>query len=326
MLAVAVLAAGLAWRGVVQTTPRHRSVIAHETGVETSPQVAASTTRIGHATPSAQPAAAADSLRGTDIDGAVHVDASGRVIADRDLRRLFDYFLGRLGERTPDTIRTELQNWLAANCSPQAAAEALDGFDRYAALQRDSAALAHDGDMLAATAEARALRRARLGPQVADAWFGDDERYLDYTLAQRELASNTKLDPVERAKRQEELDSSLDPQRRDLRLQSEAAALAVQQSLDYANSGIDAGSRLRERAALYGQEAAERLAAMDQRQQEWQHRLADFTAQREQLLNDKSLNAAQRSQRLDALLAARFDENERRRVEALARNGLLPIP
>ena len=45
------------------------------------------------------------SLRDSEPDGAVTLDANGRVIVSRELRRLFDYFLSALGERDVAAIR-----------------------------------------------------------------------------------------------------------------------------------------------------------------------------------------------------------------------------
>src|SRR5260221_12570780 len=65
-----------------------------------------------------------DSLRGTQVDGVVHLDANGQPLADRDLRRMFDYFLTRLGERDAVAIRGDLAAYLRGALHLDAAAQA----------------------------------------------------------------------------------------------------------------------------------------------------------------------------------------------------------
>jgi lipase chaperone LimK len=66
-----------------------------------------------------------------------------------------------------------------------------------------------------------------------------------------------------------------------------------------------------------------RLAELDQQEASWQLRLRAYTQARDQLFADRSLVPQQRELRLARLLDD-FTEAERRRVRALADEGLLP--
>ncbi|WP_187308492.1 lipase secretion chaperone [Lysobacter antibioticus] len=270
--------------------------------------------------------ARADSLRDTEVDGGVRVDARGRPQPDRELRRLFDYFLSRTGEQSPEAIRVALIAHLQPHLAADALATVLAWFDAYVALERDSVAAGHEArDMEAAVARVRSLRRERLGAELAQAWYGEEERAYDDALARRRLLADRSLDEATRARRVAELDARLDPQWQAERAQGLELDSAVRQSRAFEARRVDAATRYAEREALYGREAAQRLAQLDARKAQWQDRLRRYAAQRQRVLADTALSDSQRRQRMASLLQG-FDANERRRVDALARNGLLPGP
>lgn len=267
----------------------------------------------------------ADSLRGSDVDGGVRLDADGRVAPDRELRRLFDYFLSRLGERDPAQIRADLLAWLQTQ--PQLAAsvrsDVLNLFDRYVELQRASAALGRSDDIAADLKRLSELRRRELGEALAQAWFGEDEAYAASTLERLALARDTTLDAATRAQRQAEIDARLDPQQSEARAASTDYQLALAQTEQLAADRASAAQRAQQRTELWGADAASRLAQLDEQELSWQLRLRSYAHAREQLFADGALAPAQRAQRLERLLEG-FSEAERRRVLALAEEGLLP--
>lgn len=267
----------------------------------------------------------ADSLRGSEVDGGVRLDAAGRVAPDRELRRLFDYFLSRLGERDPAQIRADLLAWLQTQPQLDAAArsEVLNLFDRYVELQRASAALGRSDDLAADLKRLSELRRRELGAALAQAWFGEEEAYAANTLQRLALARDTTLDAATRAQRQADLDAQLDPQQRQTRADSTDYQLAVAQSEQLAADRASAAQRAQQRTELWGADAALRLAQLDEQELSWQLRLRAYARAREQLFADRALAPAQREQRLERLLEG-FSETERRRVLALAEEGLLP--
>lgn len=266
-----------------------------------------------------------DSLRGTDVDGGVRLDANGRLVADRELRRLFDYFLARLGERSPEQIRADLLAWLQTQ--PQldatARAEVTRLFDRYVELQRASAALGRSSDLRADLQRLRELRKRELGIELARTWFGEEQDYAEQTLARLALASDASLDAQTRAQRLAELDRQQDPQQRAAREASTDFQLAVAQSEQLAATDASAQQRAQQRRELWGEEAAVRLAELDQQEASWQLRLSAYAQAREHLFADRGLTPQQREIRLERLLGD-FSEAERRRVLTLADYGLLP--
>lgn len=275
--------------------------------------------------PQAVPVAREDSLRGTVVDGAVRVDAQGRVVRDRDLRRAFDYFLTRLGERSPERIREDLVDWLQRQPQLDAAAraEALALFDRYVELQRAAASLPQSGDLRSDLQRLHELRVRELGTELAQTWFGADEAYAAHTLARIETARDASLDDATRQRRLADLEAQLDPAQRAMRDDSIAFQQAVADSGEFEIEAVAAQRRAEQRRQRWGEDAAVRLAELDQQEASWQLRLRAYAQAREHLFADRALAPAQREQRLARLLDD-FSDAERRRVLALAEDGLLP--
>lgn len=267
--------------------------------------------------------AVADSLRDTEVDGIIRLDARGQPLPDRELRRLFDYFLARSGERSTEDIRSALRSHLQTRVPTQALATALAWFDAYLMLEYDSAAIARsERDSAQAFARVRALRRERLGTALADAWYAEEERDIELAGARRRLLAERGLSEEERQRRLRELDA-LQPQRAELQAQTAQLDGALRQNREFERAGTDPAARYAAREAQYGAPAAQRLAELDRNREQWHLRLRSYAAQRQQVLADQALSQEQRRQRLNALLA-RFDANEQRRVDALTRNGMLP--
>lgn len=152
-------------------------------------------------------------LRGAAWDGALQVDAAGRVVPDLGLRRLFDHALAEVGERSDAALRARLAEHLARH-GPRVAAEAVGLFDRYVAYLRalDNAALSTLDDAEARHARAVALRRAWLGERMAEGFFAAEEARAAHGLARRALVADERLDAAERQRRLEALDATLPPE------------------------------------------------------------------------------------------------------------------
>lgn len=269
--------------------------------------------------PHAAATSAGDSLRGTAVDGALTLNAAGKAVPDRAMRRLFDYFLTRLGERSPATIRDDLRRHLQPRVGAAALAQVLAWFDAYVALERESAALDTGRDLRADLERRRDLRRRRLGATVAQAWYGEEERRLEHAIARRALLHDRRLTPAQRAVRLHELDAAYGLAADPTRTESDTVARAMRQSAQFEAQGAEPERRYVEREAAFGPEAAQRLAELDQRRAQWNRRVAVYRAGRERVLADRSLDAAQRQARLATLLAP-FDARERLRIEALTRD------
>lgn len=269
---------------------------------------------------------ATSSLRGAEIDGEVWLDAAGRLVPDLGLRRLFDQLLSLRGELDPGSIRRLLADLVSRRHGDSVAREVLAVYDRYidylAAVA--DARLGAIADLHERHARARALRREHLGESLAAAFFAADEALAEHTLARIEIARDRSLDAEVRAARLAALDAEAPAAIREARRDATLADLLAEQERQFDALAIDPDTRTAERAALFGVDAAARLAAVDAAEAAWQRRLADYARVTAAIRSDGRLDAAGRAAALEAELARRFDDAEQRRVRSLEAAGLLP--
>lgn len=265
---------------------------------------------------------ARSSLRGSEVDGGLSVDAAGRVVPDMAMRRLFDYHLSLIGERDPAQIRQLLQTYLQQHHGATQAAEALAYFDRYAAYLKRLAdaridALASPQDRFDKTV---ALRRELLGEALATAFFADEEALGRLTLARMRIAGDTTLSADEKARRLAALDADAGYAQRQ---EADTASLVAAQDGELARTHADPRQRAEAREALWGKDAAERLAKLDEERARWDARVADYLQARARIDADPRLSEAARAQARAALRAQRFDATEQRRIVSLEAIGQL---
>lgn len=314
----AALAAGLWW--VSRSTPTGREVPA------TARTDASAQADAGAAPGTGRDAATnpltVGSLRGTEVDGEVRFAADGSVIPDAGLRRLFDYFLSTMGETDAAGVRGLLRTYLQSRFDVTRTERVLAVFDRYVAYQRAlmDAPGARSSDPAERFAEARRLRRSLLGEAMAEGFFAEEEALAELSLKRRDIVA----DPALSAERKRALLDALDREAGyDARADAEVADLAARQAEDIERRGLDATQRQAERSALWGQEAAERLAALDAQQADWDARVLRYIEARNRLLQDPQLAPAQRTMEIAALRARIFTAPEQRRIAALEEIGQL---
>jgi len=177
------------------------------------------------------------SLRGTDLDGSWGVDGQGRFQPTLALRRRFDQLLTLAGETPVEQITAFVEHDVRELAGGYAAGAVLDAWQRYLELQRHAwRSTAQPGDrasMAAALAERQQVRRRILGPELAQAFFADDEAQLQALIqgtapppeAQTTRIERTQLGPEALARLQAEEAAWADWQRRFDAARSEIQAL-----------------------------------------------------------------------------------------------------
>lgn len=278
------------------------------------------------ATPSAQARVTPElpaSLAGSEFDGSIELDASGQLRLTPALRRLFDYALSSIGERSIEEIRALLSAQLDLLTSADGKRQAMAAFERYVHyLQTVDQAAARLAAMplqqrLQAMME---LRRQQLGGAMADAFFGDEEAYQRFTLERQALAENAALSTEERAARERDLltelpESVREPYLAQLRTEADLADSAA---IDTLASGADERHRLR--SERFGEEAAARMELLDRERAAWDALVSAYRAERARV---QSLDTAARQAALDAWLQRNFDDAEQRRIRSLEGIGEL---
>jgi lipase chaperone LimK len=263
------------------------------------------------------------SLRGTDVAGALPVDARGHLRVVPAVLELFDWFLAASGEEPLAVILARLDAEIGARLGPPADREARALLERYLAYREAARALAESvGGAVPLERRfqlVRELRRARFGAADAEALFGAEEARIQIDLERRRVALDDALTERERAERLASLDAELPDAVRETR---EAVLVAArlreeERALREQGAGVAEIEALRERRV--GPAAARRLAALDHDREAFASRLADNRGERDAhhertLDDDAAPDEAHAAQRAEHIAAP-----ERVRIEALDR-------
>lgn len=309
------LALGLCWRGAASGGAADAASTATPGAQETA--AAAPTATTAGVDP-----LLTGSLRGTEVDGEVRFDDAGLPVADAGLRRFFDYHLSLIGELDIAGIRARLRQTLAARFDPARIERVMAYFDRYVAYQEAlaRAAIGNDPDPARRLDAAKRLRREVLGEAMAEGFFAEEEALAELSLRRMRIAA----DPALGADAKREALRALDEEAGyDARAAAELAQLAAEQAADIERRKLTPAQRDAERAALWGPEAAQRLAALDAEQANWDARVRDYAAARARIDRDPRLDAAARAQAVARLRAQMFAPNEQRRIASLEAVGQL---
>ncbi len=290
------------------------------------PQRAVAVSATAPSAPSADPAlagvAAWPSLSGVAMPAGPEADAAGNLRLTRALRTYFDYFLSArhdaggidaLDALVHDDIRRQVpqpaagQAWqlwrryvaCLAEIQPEAARKPLAGADGMLDAQQVQ--------QLRALLTQRHAARQRWLPEVAQAWFGDEQAYDEAMLARLEIAAQPGLDDAQRRQRLAEVDAALPEPVRAAR-EASARPRAISQTIaDLQAAGRttqDIGAAL---AQAYGAEVAQRYQQQAQAEQSWQQRYDDYAARRAQIEAFAGLSEQDRRQQLDTLRRQAFD-------------------
>jgi len=264
----------------------------------------------------------AGSLEGTDVAGALLVDANGNFVATADALDMFEYFFSATGEETTEQIVARIRNEIDKRLGAPADQQARAFLDRYLLYRERGIAMGVGGETEGAELRAgfeklRSLRREIFGEETARALFGDEEAQAEISISQREIAADPDLSDEEKAARIEELYNQLPEPLRKAHEQTMAVLnLRRDEEILREHGGDDAAIRAL-RVERFGEAAADRLEALDRENAAWDARLQDFHSERDRIIADKSLSAAAKDAAIAHLLQDRFDERERIRVTAI---------
>jgi lipase chaperone LimK len=266
------------------------------------------------------------SLRDTVTDGDVSIGFGGHLKPDLALRRLFDYYLTLNGETDLTSIRVLLQrDLLHRRLAEPMVDEVMQTFDDYIRYQQSAANLASrpDLDLKAQLAQLQALREQILGDSVAKAFYSIENAQQALLLQRLALESNRDLSPTQKSLRLQTLDAAMPMAEREARTEASVGQLVQQQTALLDDAHADPATRHAERADVWGDTVANRLAVLDQQRAQWQARLDVYSSQRERIQHNDDLDGAARQTALQKLLQSSFHGTEQLQVQAMARSGVL---
>ena len=240
------------------------------------------------------------SYQGTQPDGAIHLDENGNVIIDKDLKRLFDYYLSAIGELPLDQMRKYLQEFASEQLTPEQLEQLLQYFDQYHNyLTQADVFFENMGDGLSLQEKMQllsAFRLEQLGLTMSDAFFADEQNYIEYVLTDRNS------------------DEMIEQQLAWLQAENQATAFqdVVIENQQFINENTNPTEVYQYRVEQYGQEAADRLSQLDQQRAQWQSVVDTYVEQRQQIDNQQSALSLEQ-------LHSNYTAQEIRRLQALWR-------
>lgn len=265
------------------------------------------------------------SLEGTRPDGEIKVTAGDALVIDAELRRMFDYYLSAVGEKSLDAIRAETERELERTLQPGAAGEAKRLLARYMDYKRDLVDVEKNpklagGAVGAVRARFHAIQEARarfFSAKESQALFGFDDAYDLDAVARLEITQDKLLTNAQKQEKIAALDAALPPALREAR-DAPLKVVKLEESVQKMRTqGASEDDIYRMRATALSPEAASRLAEVDLEETTWKNRIASYLAERNRL-NATIVNLPE-TDRLSAvrqLREARFTIDEQKRLPA----------
>ena len=164
----------------------------------------------------------AQTLEGTEIDGALKTDATGQLILDQEVRDFFDYFLSTADEIGPEASIAEIRRYVSQYLPEPGRTQAQELFTSYLKYKRFELNIEQtpisqdqlsDVDTLSILKSSfdrmKAERRNLFTSEQHQALFGLEENYQDYTLASLEILADQHTNDAQKRASIEELQAQL---------------------------------------------------------------------------------------------------------------------
>ena len=268
------------------------------------------------------PFAFVKSMQGTQPDGTLSTSGES-VVADAELRHLFDYYLGAIGEKGLAQIRAEIELQLTHQLPPAALPGAKQLLERYIAyktalldLEKNPLQPGNANPLRARLVAMRQVRERYFSPKEISGMWGADDAYDDDAVARWEIMQDPHLSAEEKRARLAKVDAAMPPALRAEREAPLKVAMEEDKAKQMRAAGAGEDEIYRMRAATFSPEAAARMAAVDQENTQWKNRISDYLDQRGKVLSDTTLSDAGRQAAVQQLRDARFSTNEQKRLGA----------
>ena len=231
------------------------------------------------------------SLEGTTPSGDWCVTTDQKLKPCKGLRGRFEYYILGLGEGgvTIGDIRGLIADESKREHGDTLSGEIMAIFDKYWTLRvydwKNNFVQNDRSTWLPVFEEQRSVRRQILGQPWADAFFSEDEKHFQDYYAQLESGLPPPPDPGE--------------------------------PVPQMAPGKDPAAVHAERVARYGEEAAQRLAKVDEEWADWERRLAAAKAEWARIQGMNNLSPQQKQEEMQRYVNTNFQDMERVRISAL---------
>lgn len=270
----------------------------------------------------ADPGPLPPSLQGSRPDVRLQVDANGNLHIDEGILRIFDFYLSGLEEEDITTVLARIHRDLVAQLQGPALAQARDLLRRYVDYRIALQDLPQAGSELdVAQLRSRldavtALRNQYFSAEESRVFFARESAEDHYMLQRLAITRDATLPADQQQQALAELENQLPDDLRESRASASRYAELYDTTSTMQANGASAEEVRQVREKALGSAAADSLAELDQQHAAWDRRLADYAGERNRL-RAAGLSAADLQSALLGLQSSRFDELERKRVQAL---------
>jgi lipase chaperone LimK len=258
------------------------------------------------------------------------VDGAGQLARTRAVRDFFDYFLSAQNQVDAATLDAIVRRAITAQLGGKpAAGEAWALWQQYRGYLQSLGELQHpaggdaggrpDFDAIELALGQRAALAARSMSPWNEVFFGDELHQQRTDLARLRIATDRRLSDDDKAARLSALEAALPPAQRAARERARQQEAAIEAIAKMQQQGMAPAAMRAQLTQTQGSEAAARVMQMQEAEQAWQARYADYLAQRAQIerlgLAPEGLDAQLRQLRQRLFP----DPGEALRAEALSR-------
>ncbi len=278
------------------------------------------------------------SLRGTELDHTLAVDAQGHLRVSSDIRMVFDYFLSAIHEESVETLVSRINEYLEHYLEQPALDEAksillayidlkkalydyeLERSEQVQAMMEQGMSPANKARYLSMLEdqlnERNTLRATHLPAEVHQAFYHSEEAYDSYTLSRMKVMANESLTQKEKNRQLEIIDSMTAPEIVAGREEAQIVENLTNKTKELQEAKASKEEIHQLRVDMLGEEAAQRFAKLDSERAEWNTRLADYLQKRKQILALEGLSEQDKNAQVEDLRASSFDAREQIRVRA----------
>lgn len=267
------------------------------------------------------------------------LDARGHLAKVRGVRDFFDYFLAAQNELPATALDALVRKRIAAQLDGTVAqAETLDVWQRYQSYRQALARLAplaapiaapiaaSDGSrasqldldaMQSSLDERVSLASRTLGADWSEAFFGSDWRRAHYAIERLRIVRDPALSDAQKAARLQALDTQMPAQERGVIERGERSRATVDAIARLRQQGMSTDQLRAKATQEWGPQAAERIVKMQQDEDAWRAKYADYASQRARI-EAMGLTAAERDAQIAQLREHAFaNVGERLRAASL---------
>ena len=276
------------------------------------------------------PTSFAKSMDGTVPDGNIQPGSlssqsgASTVLPYGELKRMFDYYLSALGEKSLDVIIRQIREELDKRLKPTQADAAKRLLDKYLEYKRElltvEQAQSADGGMKAIRQRFTAMQdlRSRIfSSQENEGMFGLEDAYDMDALARLEVSQNAALTPEQKRDRLAALDAAMPKALREDREAPRQVIRLEERAAEMRAKGASDDEVFKMRSKELNPEAAARLAEVDREEAAWKARINTYLAERSKLMKQNAGGpAAEREAALSRLQQSKFSAEEIPRLVA----------